>query len=148
MKTVAKLRPAAIIAPATSSPQTMQNPAAHSAASRARSVRPAPQFCPTIAPIAPDRASSGTITKLCKRPAAPNPATAASPSSATQAVRTERPSGLIALEKAAGSPTLMIARAGSMRSLLRSRAGLKGREVPRSSTMATDTPIAQPITVA
>ena len=42
-------------------------------AARDRSGMRAPQFCPTMAPIEPDRASRGTVAKLCSRPAAPAP---------------------------------------------------------------------------
>ena len=88
----------------------MQNSPAQYIARLARSGRSAPQFWPIIAPIEPERPSRGTTAKLCNRPAAPKPATAASPWLASSAVRTDSPIGLIAFEKAAGPATRRIAR--------------------------------------
>ena len=59
-------------------------------------------------PIPADNARRATIATDCTRVAAPNPATAASPSVATAAVTTAIPAGLIAFESDAGRPTRTI----------------------------------------
>ena len=126
----------------------MQNRPDHHIARRDRSARRAPQFWPTIAPIEPDSASRGTTAKLCNRPAAPKPATADSPWLASSAVSTERPIGLIALEKAAGPATDRIALLDAPTSQSRIAAGWICNCAPLISHRATRMAMKNPAIVA